>query len=122
MGLVIIWILFGICASVVGSNRGESAIAWFVLGALFGPIGFAFAFTAGVKCPKCASKISAKATVCPRCNHHLIKPGDPLWNAAVLYSPPPLTKACPFCAEQILEDAKKCRYCGEFLEKATAQG
>ncbi len=26
------------------------------------------------------------------------------------------TKRCPFCAELILDDAKKCRFCGEFLD------
>ncbi|MBI3332216.1 TM2 domain-containing protein [Candidatus Peregrinibacteria bacterium] len=25
------------------------------------------------------------------------------------------TKACPFCAEEIKVDAKKCKHCGEFL-------
>lgn len=30
-------------------------------------------------------------------------------------------RKCPFCSEEILPDAKKCRFCGEWLDRPTAE-
>ena len=69
MPLLVIWALFGMGAAIVASNRGANGCLWFGLGVVLGPIGFLLAFTAGKKCPKCASKISEAAEVCPKCHH-----------------------------------------------------
>ena len=42
----------------------------------------------------------------------------------IVYAPPPILmvdnlKKCPFCAEEIHADARKCKHCGEMLDGAT---
>ncbi len=66
-----IWLVCGIAAAVVASNRGANGCLWFGLGLLFGPIGLALAFANGRRCPHCASRISTKALVCPHCQRPL---------------------------------------------------
>ncbi len=33
-----------------------------------------------------------------------------------------MNKACPYCGESILEVAKKCKHCGEYLDPQLAKG
>lgn len=132
--ILTIWILFGVCAAVVANNRGASGCLWFGLGIVLGPIGLALAFTTGVKCPQCASRISADARVCPRCAYSFVEqttaqPRDSSQKATVtlpsdstpLLAIPladPRTMKCPYCAqtsEVPPNESHFCPKCGKVL-------
>lgn len=71
MEIVVFWVLFGLLAAYVASNRGEGAVTWFIFGVLFGPIALVLALFTGQRCPHCQTRISRQASVCPNCQREI---------------------------------------------------
>lgn len=86
---LVIWFLFGVVSAVVMSNKGRSGCGGFALGFLLGPIGLIIALV-----------LKADNSEIER---NEISSG--------------LNRKCPFCAEIIKIEAKKCRHCGSTIEK-----
>jgi hypothetical protein len=84
---LIIWVLFGIAASIVMGNKGRSSCGGFALGFLLGPIGLIIALVMSAdehgieraeieagkmrKCPYCAELVKAEAIKCRHCGSNI---------------------------------------------------
>lgn len=96
-----------------------------------------------VTCPTCAKVLSlpaaaaGKAGKCPGCGTRIAFPPDPpavdelagfdefFQQEAAIHQATtiaPQTRACPYCAEPIAAAAKKCKHCGEFLDRSIDPG
>lgn len=67
--LLMIWILCGVAAAMIGARKGEGCLA-FTLGVLLGPFGILLAVLSKGnrrECPHCKELIHNKASACPRC-------------------------------------------------------
>lgn len=78
-------------------------------------------------CPHCKQSLEAPEEMlgqqinCPSCNGAIKLPNpQPKKPTVVPSQPTKQTKACPFCGEEILSTAVKCKHCGEFLDPKAA--
>jgi len=85
-----------------------------------------------LSCPHCGQSLEipeelfGQTVPCPSCQQEieLVKPAPPPLPVISVANPlplaPPQTKICLFCGERIMLAAKKCKHCGELLDKAPA--
>lgn len=110
MEYVLIWLASAVLAATAATGKNRSAVWWFVVGFIFGPVGFIGSLVVS----KLPERVNAPD---PALAHNL-----PISDAFVDHAPvlPADSMACPRCAETIKRAAKVCRFCQLELPAAVA--
>ena len=75
-------------------------------------------------CPRCGQEYEVEETIlgqnveCPICQKKFIAASAEPKNTSIKKETPSPKLACPWCRESISIAAKKCRYCGEYIDKS----
>jgi membrane protein YdbS with pleckstrin-like domain len=74
-----------------------------------------------VACPACQRRLNP-VVVAPKASAEVTAPTPPAAPSTAPANAAEATKRCPFCGEVILAVARKCKHCGEFLDRAAPDG
>ena len=75
-------------------------------------------------CPRCGQEYEVEETIlgqnveCPICQKKFIAASSAHKNTSIKKETPSPKLACPWCRESISIAAKKCRYCGEYIDES----
>lgn len=111
MEIVIFWIVCGVIAGMIGSNKG-SGCAGFALGLLLGPLGIIIALIMKgnqKKCPFCKGDIPEDATTCKHCGKDIDPSGDSSDNDDESDG----KIFCMHCGKEQSTNAVYCNQCGK---------